>query len=63
MVKINDITAEPGAAVYRRSDGEIFARLNATQHVRAVLNPDGSVLTKGDAEPLDPEEEVEVLRA
>lgn len=62
MAKIKDIPGEPGEVVYRRKDGAVYAKLNNEQHIAAVPNPDGSVLTKGEVETMDPEEDVEPLR-
>lgn len=58
MAKIKDL---PKMAVYRRANGETYARLNSVFHVKTILKRDGSVTGNGGAERLDPEEDVVAL--
>lgn len=61
MPKISELSAMPAPAVYRRSDGETYAKLNEAFHVKAIRKADGAVVGNGTAEKLDPDEVVTVL--
>lgn len=61
MSKIKTLPAMPAPAVYRRSDGETYAKLNEAFHVKAIRKDDGGVIGNGVAEKFDPDEDVELL--
>ncbi len=63
-VKIRTLPENPaGCAVYRRNNGEIFLRLNERFHVRVKKGKTKtSWIGDGNAEQINLDEEVEVIR-
>jgi hypothetical protein len=61
VAKISELSMMPNPAVYRRANGDTYAKLNEAFHVKAIRKPDGAVIGNGTAEQLDPDEDVTVL--
>jgi len=60
--KIGELT--PGAerrATYRRTNGKTYCLLNREWQVEVSIDKDGRCVGQGTAEPVDPQEEVEVI--
>jgi hypothetical protein len=60
--KIGSLPENPvAAAVYRRANGDTYARLNERFHVKCKITDENEVLGDGVAEEIDLEEVVEVI--
>lgn len=61
MARISDLVAPVNPPVYRRANGDIYARLTDTIHQKVILLM-VNIMGDGPFEIFDPDEEVEPIR-